>query len=157
LILQGALPNGSFSRADVDPSEIHPQIELLAKAMDDFAEVPGTKFRIGLDGLLGLIPVVGDLATILIGGLIIQEAERLGVSRWTKLRMYANYAIDLAVGIVPVIGDAFDFAFKAHRRNIRLLQEHVERTKRSRGDRDSNSPVEVRVLSIKTNPPRNVR
>ena len=62
------------------------------------------RLRIGLDGIIGLIPVVGDLLTILIGGIILQEAKRLGVSRWTRFRMYANYAIDLLVGSVPVVG-----------------------------------------------------
>ena len=124
------LRSGSLSstKADVSPYEIHPNVQLLAKVMDDFIVVPGTNFRIGLDGIIGLIPVAGDVATIFIGGVILQEASRLGVSRWTKLRMYMNYAIDLVVGIVPVVGDMFDFAFKAHRRNINLMQEHLART-----------------------------
>src|SRR5262249_12072720 len=54
-------------------------------------------------------------------------AERLGVSRWTKARMYGNYAIDTLVGMIPIFGDAFDFGFKAHRKNLRLLQEHLDR------------------------------
>lgn len=110
-----------------NPREIHPNVAFLAKLMDDIFEIPGTKVRIGLDGILGLIPVLGDLFTILIGSIVLREADRLGVSRWTKARMYGNYMVDTLVGIIPFFGDIFDFAFKAHRKNIRLLQEHLDR------------------------------
>src|SRR6187455_417366 len=66
---------------------IHPSIALLASIMDDFMQIPGTKVRIGLDGIIGLIPFVGDLVTIFVGAFIMREAERLGASRWTKARM----------------------------------------------------------------------
>jgi hypothetical protein len=110
-----------------DRRQIHPDLAALASLMDDCIQVPGTKFRIGLDGIIGLIPFVGDLITIAIAGFFFREAERLGVSRWTKARMYGNYAIDMLAGMVPLVGDAFDFGFKAHRRNLRLLQEHLDR------------------------------
>jgi len=111
-------------------SEIHPHVALIASLMDDCVQIPGTKIRIGLDGLIGLIPVAGDIATIFIGGFLLKEAERLGASRWTKAKMYGNYALDLTIGIIPFVGDLFDFGFKAHRRNIRLLQEHLDRKAR---------------------------
>ena len=118
-----------------DPNEIHPNVAFLASLMDDCIQIPGTNIRIGLDGIIGLIPVAGDLATVLIGGVFLKEAERLGVSRWTKARMYGNYAVDLLVGIIPFVGDAFDFGFKAHRRNIRLLQAHVDQKSKERTTR----------------------
>ncbi len=106
---------------------LNPQLAFLASLMDDIVTVPGTKFKIGLDGLIGLIPGVGDLATLVIASMFLQEAHRIGVSRWTRMRMVGNYLIDLTVGAIPLVGDAFDFGFKAHRRNFRLLQEHLEK------------------------------
>jgi hypothetical protein len=127
--LDTELVGPSATRVDSQPNphEIHPTIKLLASIMDDFIEIPGTKYRIGLDGIIGVVPVIGDLATLIIAALFLREAERLGVSRWTKARMYGNYAIDVLVGMIPILGDAFDFGFKAFRRNLRLLQEHIDK------------------------------
>jgi hypothetical protein len=111
---------------DAGPRELSPAIAWLATLMDDAYQIPGTQYRVGLDGLLGLIPGIGDLATLVIGGLVLQEARRLGVSRWTQARMLANYALDFSVGLIPLAGDVFDVAFKAHRKNVRLLQQHVQ-------------------------------
>jgi hypothetical protein len=113
-----------------DRREIHPSIVSLVMVMDESIQIPGTTFRIGLDGIIGLVPVVGDLFTAFVGRLLLKEADRLGVSRWTKARMYFNYLIDTVVGMIPIVGDAFDFAFKAHRRNLRLLQAHLDKQAR---------------------------
>lgn len=112
------------------PLEISPTVTYLASLMDDAFRIPGTNFRVGLDGLIGLIPGIGDVAGILVGGIFLQEARRLGVSRWTRTRMVGNYFLDFLVGVVPLVGDLADFAFKANRRNYRLLQEHVEKLRR---------------------------
>ena len=107
--------------------ELSPFIARLASLMDDAYQIPGTKYRIGLDAIIGLIPGVGDLATLFLGSLVMQEAKRLGVSRWTRARMVGNYALDFLVGLVPLAGDLFDIGFKAHRKNLRLLQQHVKK------------------------------
>jgi hypothetical protein len=99
----------------------------LAWLMDDAFRIPGTSYRIGLDGIVGLVPGIGDFATLLVGAIFLQEARRLGASRWTQARMCGNYAIDFLVGVIPLVGDLFDFGFKANRRNLRLLQQHLER------------------------------
>src|SRR6266446_1255380 len=75
------------------PQEIDPKLEWLASIMDDAYTIPGTNVKIGLDGLIGLIPGVGDVVTILVANVFLTEAKRLGVSRWTLGRMYANYAV----------------------------------------------------------------
>lgn len=113
------------------PAELSPTIEWLVTLMDDAYEIPGTNYRIGLDGIIGLIPGIGDLATMVIGSLVMKEAKRLGVSRWTRQRMMLNYGIDFFVGLIPLAGDLFDFGFKAHRKNLRLLQQHVEKQRRA--------------------------
>ncbi|HEX2839845.1 DUF4112 domain-containing protein [Hyphomicrobium sp.] len=101
------------------------RIEAVAHLMDDLFAVPGTKIRVGLDSIIGLVPVVGDLISQAISSYIIWEARQLGVSRFTMGRMIANSAIDTVVGIVPFAGDAFDVAFRANRKNLTLLKGHL--------------------------------
>lgn len=100
--------------------------ERLATTLDQKFKVPGTNFRFGLDPLIGLVPVVGDVTAIALSSYPIIEAARLGLSKRLLARMAANVAIDGLLGAVPLIGDAFDFFFKANRRNLRLLRRHLE-------------------------------
>ncbi len=100
----------------------------LSRLLDDSFGIPGTRWRFGLDGLLGLIPGAGDAATAVLSAYIINEARKLGVRRGTLARMLGNLAVDVAVGAVPVIGDLFDVAFKANRRNMRLLVRELRKT-----------------------------
>jgi hypothetical protein len=101
------------------------RVERLAYWLDDRYRLPGTRFRIGLDGLVGLIPGVGDAVTSTLTAYIIYEAWRLGVPPSMLARMLANLGIDTVVGIVPVVGDLLDIGFKANRRNLRLLHRHL--------------------------------
>ena len=101
------------------------RVETLAHWFDDRYRVPGTGFRVGLDGILGLIPGVGDVVTNSITAYIIYEAWRLGIPTSTLARMLANLGVDTVVGAVPLVGDLFDFGFKANRRNVRLLHRHL--------------------------------
>ncbi len=103
------------------------RIEALARVMDSIVAIPGTNVRLGFDALLGLVPVVGDVVSQAISSYIIWEARRLGVSRWTMTRMIGNSLLDMTVGAVPVVGDAFDVAFRANLRNLALLKADLER------------------------------
>lgn len=103
------------------------RVEALSQLMDDLFVIPGTNIRMGLDGLIGLVPVVGDLISQAVSSYIIWEARRLGVSRLTMARMIGNSAVDTVVGIVPLVGDAFDVAFRANRKNLALLKRHLEK------------------------------
>lgn len=84
-------------------------------------------FRFGLDGVVGLVPVVGDAFTGVLGLYIILEARRLGARRWTIVRMLGNWGLDFGLGAVPVVGDIFDFAFKSNSKNLRLLIVDLEK------------------------------
>ena len=103
------------------------RLERLAFWLDERFRIPGTNWRIGLDGLLGLVPGIGDSATALLSLYLVLEAKRLGVPNGVILRMLANVGLDAAVGSVPLLGDLFDVAFKANRRNMRLLRRHLGR------------------------------
>jgi len=96
------------------------RMRFVARVLDDSVRIPGTSFRIGIDPLLGLLPVTGDLVSGALSLYVVLEAARLGVPYGTLVRMLANVAIDVAGGSVPVIGDLFDAAWKANTRNVGL-------------------------------------
>ena len=94
----------------------------LAWLLDNSIPIPGTRFRIGLDALIGLVPGLGDAAGAVFSSYLLLEAGKLGVSRSTLLRMAANVLIESVVGMIPLIGDLFDAGWKANQRNIELLE-----------------------------------
>ncbi|MFN7103719.1 MAG: DUF4112 domain-containing protein [Pseudorhizobium sp.] len=97
-----------------------------ARLMDTALRIPGTNIRFGADSLMGLLPVIGDAGGGLVGLAIIYEARRLGVPVHKLGRMVGNVALDVAIGSVPLLGDAFDVYFKAHKRNIEMILDHFE-------------------------------
>jgi len=116
-------------------------VERLANVLDDQFCVPGTSLRFGLDGVIGLIPGIGDLFTAAISTYLIGIAHQAGASAWLKTRMAANVGIDTTLGAIPVVGDAFDFAFKANRANTRLLATHIDKRLEELGARAS-APID---------------
>jgi hypothetical protein len=103
------------------------RLDALARLLDVAFILPGTNIRYGLDGLIGLIPVVGDLIATAISLWIVREARELGAPWHVTGRMLGNVALDGAVGLVPVLGDAFDVVFRANIRNMRLLRRWIDR------------------------------
>jgi len=101
-------------------------VSRFAYWLDAGIRIPGTNLRFGLDPILGLIPGAGDAAGAVLAGWILVEAIRLGASRATVLRIAGNIALDAAVGAVPLVGDIFDFAWKANLRNVALLERHLK-------------------------------
>jgi len=99
--------------------------ERFASMLDTKWKVPGLPIRFGFDSLIGLVPVVGDVAGAGFGLAVLLAAREAGVRKRTLGRMAANLAIDGSVGSVPVLGDAFDVAFKSHQRNLRLLRRDL--------------------------------
>ena len=87
--------------------------------------VPGTRFRFGLDPIIGLVPGFGDFAGAALSGYIVYEAWRLGVPPRALARMIANIGLEAAIGTVPVAGDVFDAAWKANLRNLDIVRRHV--------------------------------
>ncbi|MEZ0169767.1 DUF4112 domain-containing protein [Microvirga sp. TS319] len=106
------------------------RITLLAKLLDSAIVIPGLNRRVGLDALLGLVPVVGDAVSAALASYIIWEARQLGLPRWKIARMVGNVAVDTALGAIPLAGDVFDVFFKANERNLRIINDHLGVTKR---------------------------
>jgi len=104
--------------------------------LDSGIRIPGTQWRFGLDPIIGLIPGVGDAAGAVLAGWILVEAIGLGASRATLVRIAGNIALDAGLGAVPILGDIFDFAWKANLRNVALLERHlIDPARASRADR----------------------
>ncbi|MFT4121968.1 DUF4112 domain-containing protein [Bradyrhizobium sp.] len=106
------------------------RLEALAKLLDVAFVLPGTNIRYGIDGLIGLIPVVGDIITTAISLWLVREARALGAPWYITARMLGNVAVDGVVGIVPFAGDAFDVMFRANMRNVRLLRRWLDKQPR---------------------------
>ena len=87
--------------------------------------LPGTEIRIGLDPILGLLPGLGDLVSPLFAIAVLWQSRDLGIPRVVQLRMIFNVAIDALVGMLPLAGDLFDFAWKANDRNYALLERYA--------------------------------
>ncbi|MBC7566188.1 MAG: DUF4112 domain-containing protein [Pedobacter sp.] len=101
-----------------------PWISRFSYLMDEQFRFPGTKFRFGLDPILNLVPFVGDMAGLLISGGLLVATARKGASNKLVVLMSVNILLDATVGAIPVIGQIFDFFFKANTRNIKLMSAH---------------------------------
>lgn len=101
-------------------------LDLLSRVLDTWFRIPGTSIRFGLDGIIGLVPGIGDVLAGLASCIIILAAWVRGVPYVTVARMVVNLAIDVIIGAIPLLGDAFDIAWKANRRNYALLTRHLE-------------------------------
>jgi hypothetical protein len=125
------MQSSSFSGINFDISaprsraERIARIDALATLLDTAFVIPGTNIRFGLDALIGLVPGIGDAITTMMSLYIVREARALGAPRFLVARMLTNVAIDGLVGAVPVVGDVFDVAWRANRRNMALLQKHL--------------------------------
>jgi len=118
-----------FARATTRAERLA-RIERLARLLDTRFGIPFTKVRFGADSLIGLAPGFGDVVTTALALYIVYEAHRLGAPKHLIARMLGNVAIDGLVGAVPVAGDVFDLFWRANRRNVGILREHLDRAGR---------------------------
>ncbi|SHJ16452.1 DUF4112 domain-containing protein [Wenxinia saemankumensis] len=117
--------HGPAASRPVDHAKELEKLDRMARLLDARYGVPGTRWRFGLDSVLGLIPGIGDAAAAAPSAWIIRKAHQLGVPGHVKARMVANTAIDTVVGSVPVLGNVFDFFYKDNLRNVNLLRDHL--------------------------------
>ncbi len=112
-------------RADAEITAEVARLENLAKTLDARFRIPLTGFRVGLDGLIGLIPGVGDTLAALPSAYLITRGWQLGAKKRTLARMSVNTGLDWMLGTIPIVGDLFDIGFKGNLRNLRLLQSDL--------------------------------
>ncbi len=101
------------------------RLDRLARLLDTAVLIPGTSIRFGADAVLGLVPGIGDLITTLVSSYIVYEAHRLGAPKRLIARMIGNVVLDSTLGAIPLAGDVFDVLWRANRRNVALLREHL--------------------------------
>jgi hypothetical protein len=115
------LPLGS------DPASVRRRVEALEQVLERALTVPGLNRKVGLDAIVGLVPVAGDLVSAAMGLYLVWEARNLGMSKWQLARMTANVGFDTMVGAIPLAGDLFDFVFRSNSRNLRIIRKHLDK------------------------------
>ncbi|HYF39843.1 MAG TPA: DUF4112 domain-containing protein [Gemmatimonadales bacterium] len=114
-----------------NPRDIE-RLRTLTRLLDSAIQIPGTRYRIGLDAIVGVVPGIGDAVGALFSAFIVFQAARMGVSTPTLVRMMGNLALDTIVGEIPLLGDLFDAGWKANTRNLALLEGNLEQPARTR-------------------------
>lgn len=110
-----------------DPLAVRQRIEAMERMLEGLIAVPGLGRKVGLDALLGLVPVAGDAIAALLGLYLVWEARNLGMPRWQLWRMAGNVGFDALVGAVPVAGDLFDFLYRSNTRNLKIVLKHLDK------------------------------
>ena len=116
-----ALPAGT------DAASVRARIVMLERLLERSFTIPGVNMPVGLDAIIGLVPVLGDVVTTAMGAYIVWEAKNLGLPKWKLARMGANVLFDTAIGAIPVIGDAADLVFRSNSKNLRILLKHIDK------------------------------
>lgn len=110
-----------------DPASVRRRVEALEFMLEKAITIPGLNYKVGLDGVIGLVPVVGDVISAAMGMYIVWEARNLGMSKWQIARMTANVGCDTLLGAIPVAGDLFDFVFRSNSRNLKIIRKHLDK------------------------------
>lgn len=119
--IAGQLPVGR------DPASVRRRLEAMEGVLERAFIVPGINRPVGLDAIVGLVPVVGDVITAAMGAWMVWEARNLGMSKFHLMRMAGNVGVDTALGAIPLVGDIFDFAFRSNTRNLRILKKWLDK------------------------------
>ena len=120
-IIAMQLPTGT------DAASVRARVTAMEKLLERSLVIPGINMPIGLDVIVGLVPVLGEVITTAMGAYIIWEARNLGMSRWQLARMGANVLFDTAIGAIPLVGDAADVLFRSNTKNLKIILRHIDR------------------------------
>lgn len=110
-----------------DPASVRRRLEAMEGLLERAFVVPGINRPVGLDSIVGLVPVVGDVVTAAMGAWLVWEGRNLGMSKFQLARLAGNIGIDTAIGAVPLLGDLFDFAFRSNTRNLRIIKRWLDK------------------------------
>ena len=110
-----------------DPASVRRRLEAMEGVLERLFVIPGINRPIGLDSIVGLIPVIGDIVTASMGAWLVWEARNLGMSKFHLARMAGNIGVDTLVGAVPLVGDLFDFAFRSNTRNLKIVKRYLDK------------------------------
>ena len=110
-----------------DPASVRRRLEAVEGVLERMFVIPGINRPIGLDSIVGLIPVVGDVITASMGAWLVWEARNLGMSKFQLARMAGNVGVDTLLGAIPLVGDLFDFAFRSNSRNLRIVKRYLDK------------------------------
>lgn len=121
------LPLGLDLPLGGSPSEVRRRMDAMERLLERGFTIPGTNYGVGLDAVVGLVPVIGDAIGAALGAWLVLEAKNLGMPKWKLWRMIGNVGFDAAVGAIPIAGDAFDLLFRSNSRNMRIVRAHLDK------------------------------
>jgi hypothetical protein len=117
----------SFPGLGRDPISVRQRVESMEHMLERLFVIPGINQPVGLDVILDLVPVVGDIAAAALGAYIVWEAHNLGMSKWQISRMAGNVGVDWLLGLIPFVGAIPDFFFRSNTRNLRIIKRHLDK------------------------------
>ena len=115
------LPTGT------DAASVRARVTAMEKLLERSFVIPGVNMPIGLDALVGLVPVLGEIVTTAMGAYVIWEARNLGLPKWKLARMGLNVLFDTAIGAIPLVGDAADVLFRSNTKNLKIILKHIDK------------------------------
>jgi hypothetical protein len=110
-----------------DPQSVRQRVEAMEKLLERLVIIPGINRPVGLDVILDVVPVVGDIAAAALGAYIVWEGRNIGMSKWQLTKMAGNVGFDWLLGLIPVIGAVPDFFFRSNTRNLRMIMRHLDK------------------------------
>jgi hypothetical protein len=117
----------SMPSLGTDPASVRQRVEAMEKLLERLFVIPGTRREVGLDVILDVVPVVGDIAAAALGTYIVWEARTLGMSKVQVARMAGNVGVDWLLGLIPFVGAIPDFFFRSNTRNLRIIKRHLDK------------------------------
>jgi hypothetical protein len=110
-----------------DAASVRRRLQAMESLLERMFIVPGINRPVGLDSIVGLVPVLGDIVTASMGAWLVWEARNLGMSKFQLARMAANVGVDTTLGAIPLVGDLFDFMFRSNSRNLKIIKRHLDK------------------------------
>ena len=117
----------SFHTVGTDPQSVRQRVEAMERVMERLFVIPGTKRTVGLDVILDVVPVVGDIAGAALGAYIVWEGRNVGMSKWQLSRMAGNVGFDWLLGLIPWVGAIPDLFFRSNTRNLKMIKRHLDK------------------------------